>query len=245
MYRLLCSILFSLFVINAIGQVTEGVVLDKESLNPVYGVNIINTNTGQITNTDTAGHFSIPTKGGDTLLLRHTAYMTTEEVVVFSLSEQYKTILMLPLVHKLNETTIIGLTKYQKDSATRHEFYNHELTRQIVPPAPKFTGLGCAGCFGWIADKITGNSKKPKRFRKQFASEDEMKFIDSRYTMQLVMQLTNLSDTSTVASFMNYYPMEYAFARTAGDLEMKAWIRNNFKEYKTQGRLRKDEADKK
>ena len=65
-----------------------------------------------------------------------------------------------------------------------------------------------------------------------------MKFIDSRYTMSLVMQLTSLTDTETVAAFMYSFPMEYSFARTAGDLELKAWIRNNFKEYKAEGKLR-------
>jgi hypothetical protein len=167
--------------------------------------------------------------------------MTAEEVIAFSLSARYKTVLLLPLVHKLSEATVIGLTKYQKDSVARHEFFQHEMTRQIVPPAPKFVGLGCAGCFGWLADKITGNSKKPRRFRKTFATEDEQKFIDSRYTLTLVMQLTVITDTETVAAFMNAYPMEYAYARTASDLEMKAWIRSNFKEYKAAGHLKKPE----
>jgi hypothetical protein len=218
-------------------QTTEGVALDKETLNPVYRANIINLRTGYITVTDTAGHFIIPTEGGDTLLFRHASYMTTEEVIAFSLGTRYKTVLLLPLVHKLSEATVVGLTKYQQDSVARHEFFHHEMTRQIVPPAPKFAGLGCAGCFGWLADKITGNSRKPRRFRKQFATEDEQKFIDSRYTLKLVMQLTALTDTETVAGFMNTYPMEYAYARTASDLEMKAWIRSNFKEYRAAGHL--------
>ena len=241
--RLILSILcFVSLGYNLRAQTTEGVILDKESLNPIYGVSIINTHNGSIVVSDTDGHFAIRAEGGDTLIFRHTSYLTAEEVAVFSLSAQYRTVLLLPMVHKLGETTVVGQTKYQKDSSARHEFFQHEMNRQIVPPAPKFTGLGCAGCFGWLADKITGNSKKPRRFRKNFASEDEQKFIDSRYTMALVMQLTALTDTEATAAFMNAYPMEYAYARTASDLEMKAWIRTNFKEYKATGKPPKKEG---
>jgi hypothetical protein len=30
---------------------------------------------------------------------------------------------------------------------------------------------------------------------------------------------------------MNTYPMDYEFARTATDLELKMWIRHNYKDY--------------
>ena len=231
-----------MFLVSALSaQTSEGVVMDKETLNPVFGVVVVNTHTGLMTSTDSNGHYVIAADGGDTILFRHTSYMTYEDVAVFSLSSQERTILMMPLVHNMKETTIIGLTKYQQDSVARHATYDHELKRVITPPAPKFTGLGCAGCFGWLADKITGNSKKPRRFRKNFAADDEQQYIDSRYTFQLVSSLTLETDTPKVAAFMNAYPMEYSFARSVTDLELKAWIRNNYRDYIKNGPPKKEE----
>jgi hypothetical protein len=55
-------LLISFFVFRCQAQTTEGVALDKETLNPVYRANIINLRTGFITVTDTAGHFTIPSE---------------------------------------------------------------------------------------------------------------------------------------------------------------------------------------
>ena len=85
--------------------------------------------------------------------------------------------------------------------------------------------------MGWVADKITGNSKKPKEFRKQFAKDDQNLFIDSRYTPELVTLITALSDTDSISAFIYTCPMAYDFARAASDLEIKAWIRENYKQY--------------
>ena len=150
--------------------------------------------------------------------------------MTFTLGSKHQAILMHPLVYKLKEATVVGQTKYQQDSAERHEMFHHELTKTLVPK-PKYLGLACAGCIGWIADKITGNSKKPKRFRKHFAAEDEAMFIDTRYNTELVTGLTGIKDPDSAAAFIYKYPMEYAFARSASDLEIKAWIRNNYRDY--------------
>jgi hypothetical protein len=58
----------------------------------------------------------------------------------------------------------------------------------------------------------------------------EQKFIDTRYTPELVTKLTGYTG-DTMILFMNTYPMDYSFARAASDLELKMWIRNNYKEH--------------
>jgi hypothetical protein len=59
----------------------------------------------------------------------------------------------------------------------------------------------------------------------------EQKYVDTRYTASLVNKLTGLSG-DTLATFMNTYPMEYEYARHATDLELKAWVRDNYKDYR-------------
>lgn len=209
-------------------QVMEGIVMDKEA--GIQSVTIINNSTREVTISDKEGHFAIKASAGDTIRFSHTAYQPTFRVMTFAFDRKYVTVVMKPMEHALKEAVVRTLTKYQLDSLARHELYSHELNKIIVP-RPKFYGIGCAGCIGWLVDKITGNSKKPKRFRKNFAVDDETMFIDSRYTLELVMSLIPLRDTDSVAKFMLAYPMANDFARSGTELEIKSWIRNNYKEY--------------
>ena len=232
MYRCFMFLLMLLPTTIGIGieqgyaQVMEGVVLNRESFEPVAGVTVINKNTGGLVFTDVNGRFMINAQGGDTIAYRHTSYIQVQQTVQFSLNNDPKTILMQPLVIKLNETTFRGLSKFQQDSVNIHEEYGHDLTKTIVA-APE----GGGGYIGWLADKLTGNSKKPKEFRRLLLEDEKSKFIATRYTPSLVSVLTGYKDPDSIAIFINTYPMDYDFARQATDLEMKAWIRDNYKGY--------------
>lgn len=223
-------ITFLLFNTAALAQTLEGTVYDKESNKPVSGVSVINKHTGSVTFSSAYGHYNIAAQPGDTIAFRHAAYSPEQEVMSVASTTRSRSLFMSPRVYTLKETTVSSRTKYQQDSASRHELYAHELNKTIVPK-PKYTGLGCAGCIGWLVDKITGNSKKPKEFRNQFAADDQSRFIDSRYTPELVARLTGISEPDSLAAFINRYPMAYDFARSASELELKAWIREQYKQF--------------
>ena len=72
--------------------------------------------------------------------------------------------------------------------------------------------------------------KDLRKFQHQYADMEQQKFIDTKYTYDVVTEITKLTGDSA-AYFMNTYPMEYNFARTSGALEIKLWIKHNFKEY--------------
>ena len=219
------------------GQTIYGVVVDYASRQPVKEVSVTNRRTGAVVATDGQGLYVIDATDNDELVFRHVSYRTFYKTLIHG-DNSYKKVILEPVSYKLKEATVTR-TKYQQDSIARHEMYGHELNRQLVPK-PKFTGLGCAGCIGWLADKITGNSKEAKQFRNRFASEDEMKFIDSRYTPELVTAMTGIKDADSIVAFINTYPMDYGFARTASGLELKAWVRNNYKEYVKQVFVKKE-----
>jgi len=242
MYRYAVIMLLLLIHYGAGAQVMEGLVMDIDSKTPITGVRIYNKHSGVLITSDKDGHYSIAAASGDTLQFMHIAYLPYEEVMTYVIGTKYKTILMLAHAYSLKEMKLTGYTKYQQDSIEKHTEYSHELNKTLVPPA-HFTGLGCAGCVGALADLITGNSKKPKAFRQHFAEDDKSQFIDSRYTFALVTTLTHLSDTDSIAAFIYAYPMQYEFARTATDLELKMWIRNNFKEYKQLAFVKKRDGE--
>ncbi|MBX2906107.1 MAG: carboxypeptidase-like regulatory domain-containing protein [Taibaiella sp.] len=214
----------------SLGQVVKGVVLDSEHEQPVVNASVVNKKTGAVALSDADGHFSIIAERGHVLTFSHMSFEAGTVIVAVD-DGQRMVVKLVPNEVMLQRVIISSRTKYQRDSAERHEMYGHELTRPLTPK-PRYTGLGCSGCFGWLADKITGNGKQAKKFRKGFVSDDEVKFIDSRYNLEVVALLIDLKDPDSIATFINHYPMEYDFARAATELELKAWVRANYREYR-------------
>lgn len=228
--RLFLLIIACVARLACFGQLVNGIVLDSEHEQPVVNASVVNKKTGAVTLSDADGHFSIVAERGHVLAFSHMSYEVSTVIVALD-NAQRLVVKLVPNEVMLQRVIISSRTKYQRDSAERHEMYGHELTRQLTPK-PKYTGLGCSGCFGWLADKITGNGKHAKKFRKGFASDDEVKFIDSRYNVDVVALLIDLKDRDSIATFINHYPMEYDFARAATELEVKAWVRANYREYR-------------
>lgn len=231
--RLLLLLFFTTIRFCSLGQTVHGIVSDSEHDQPVVNATVVNKANGTAAITDADGRFSIAAQNGDVLRFAHMSYNANSVIVAAGNTADLR-VKMVPNEVMLQRVIISSRTKYQKDSAERHEMYGHELNRTLVakPKMTLGTGIGIAGGFGWLADKITGNSKSAKRFRKGFASDDEVKFIDSRYNTDVVALIIDMKDPDSIATFINHYPMEYDFARAATELEIKAWVRANYREYK-------------
>ena len=80
----------------------------------------------------------------------------------------------------------------------------------------------------FIAEKLSKRSRRIFRFQKSFNYWEDQKFIESRYTPELVQQLTKLQG-DTLAWFINANPIASDYARVASELELKMWIRDNYK----------------
>jgi hypothetical protein len=81
-----------------------------------------------------------------------------------------------------------------------------------------------------VYQQFSKKYKNLRTFQAQYHSYEEQKFIDTKYTYELVNEITKLEGDSA-AYFMNAYPMEYKFARLASPLEIKMWIIDNWKSY--------------
>jgi len=230
--RLLLVLLWVACRSSCLAQLVTGVLLDTEHHQPIINASVVNKATGGVTLTDADGKFSIAASLGQVLAFSHMSYEASS-IIVASGNTTDLQVKLVPNEVMLQKVIISSRTKYQTDSAERHEMYGHELTRTLVakPKMTVGTGIGLSGGFGWLADKITGNSKSAKRFRKGFATDDEVKFIDSRYNTDVVALVIDMKDRDSIATFINHYPMEYDFARAATELEIKAWVRANYREY--------------
>lgn len=204
-------------------QGVNGVVVDAGNGRPLFPVTVVNIATQQSAYSDAQGHFNIQAKAGDQLAFSFIGYKTLQKRVppVFGAVE-WK-IEMNALNIELKEVLVRPkYTQYQIDSIERHSTYQRPLARQKAGSIMSPVSL--------LAEKFSKRSKQIQRFQKDFNYFEKERFIDTRYTPELVESLTNLSG-DTLAHFMNAYPMPYDYARAASDLELKMWIRTNFKEW--------------
>ena len=207
----------------------KGIVVDGETKQPLHPANVIDNANSQSTATDERGIFVLPAKNGDVISFSYIGYHTIQRLAT---TDSVLRVEMLPLSVNLKEYVLHpDYTPYQKDSAEMAERYKTELSKQPVKVGfSTADGGGFSGLIGGPVQKMSKSYKQNKKFKENFKKDEEQKFIDTRYTPQLTTALTGFSGDS-LAIFMNTYPMEYKFARTASDLEIKMWIRQNYKDY--------------
>lgn len=208
---------------TAFAQTLKGIVVDGETGKKLPGVIVANESAHYTAYTDANGEFIITAKRGDQVIFSLPGYKTQQKSVPASLGVADMHIEMFRLSYELEEFILRPqYTPYQLDSIERHSTYTRALARR--------KGGSIMSPVTWIAEKFSKRSKQIFRFQKNFSYWEDNKFIESRYTPVLVQQLTHLSG-DTLAWFMNANPMPYDYVRTATDLELKMWIREQYREW--------------
>lgn len=220
-------ILFSSIVTR--GQMLKGFVVDAETRDPLYPVTVTNLATQISTTTNETGYYELTAKNGDEVSFVYLGFHTVQRIARPGTELRVE---LYPLSVQLQEYVIHpDYTPYQQDSAAMASLYSTELNKATIRPGfSNANGGGFTGLIGTPVQKMSRGYKQNKKFKENFKRDIEQKYIDTRYTRELVSSLTGLNG-DTLSMFMNVYPMEYSFARTATDLEIKMWIRNNYKDY--------------
>ena len=224
MKHLLLAILFSFQAILASAQVLKGKIADGELGSPLAAVSVMNQRTFQTVYSDAKGNFSLPAISGDAISFSFIGYKPQQKIVPASIGVPEMHIDLFKLNYELEEFIYRPkYTAYQLDSIKRKATYSRTLARE------KSGSLGSPITF--FAEKLSRRSKQIFNFQKSFNFWEDQKFIDSRYSPELVQQLTSLNG-DTLAWFMNANPLPYDFARAASELELKMWIREKYKEWR-------------
>jgi len=212
-------------------QNRKGVVVDGTTGKPLFPASVQNMKTKETATTDEQGNFKLAAASGDQLTYSFVGYKTETRTVVDGDESIY--IEMVPANIQLKEYVLSpGLTDYQKDSIAMRELYSKGLNTTDTKPTFGATGsgVGANGIIGSLVEKHSRVYKRNKRFQEDFQKDQEQKFIDTRYKPELVRTLTGFTG-DTLMNFMHEYPLDYGFARAASELELKMWIRSNYKEY--------------
>jgi len=220
-YHILPVLLFIAFA--AKGQTLKGIVTDAGK-KPLAAVTVVDVNTQQSTYTDEDGKYIIVAKSGDKIAFSSIGFKPAEYIAPPTLGVAELNVQLQQFTYQLNEATVRShyYTPFQLDSMERRSPYKLPLQREKESSAMHPISL--------VAERVFGMHKDLYKFQKEFNYWESQRFIDTRYTPELVASLTNL-EGDTLANFMNAYPMDYDFSRSASDLEIKMWIRYNYKQY--------------
>lgn len=231
LYRyIICFIATCMPGMYALSQTVSGTVFDNDSKAAIQYVTLTNKRTGASTSTDVLGHFIIGALPGDTVFFAHPAFQfsprvmgtQTKDVDIFIEKRRYQ----------LREVEILSdMAKYKKDSAEKFTIYRKTLQDANHKTTLNFNnGIGATGLFSALALKVSGKEKRSRKFQEMLIADEQRKFIELRYNKPLVISLTGLSDSESEA-FIEHYSIPYDFVRSASDLEIKMWIRNNYKKW--------------
>lgn len=209
-------------------QLITGTITDRQERTAIDMVLVTNKRTKADSRTNTYGRFQIQGLVGDTLLISHPAYSFR----TFIVNATDVRISMSANVHKLEEVEVIsGMTKFQRDSATRQAIYHKTLKdAQHKTKLSLSNGLALDGIFTSLAYKASGKGKRNKAFAKQLEEDNKMRFTQARYSKELVANLTPLRGDS-IALFIEQNPIRYDFVRSAKDIELKMWVRQRYKNW--------------
>ncbi|HET8572882.1 MAG TPA: hypothetical protein VFL76_03325 [Edaphocola sp.] len=205
-----------------LAQDLSGMVIDMTDQGGIANVIIRNKNTDRIAYSDNRGHFSIKAQKGDSILFFSQGYFPAR-IMMPGNGEISRTVPMKRKEITLHEISIRpGWTAYQLDSIERRQIYSGALDQKKTTSVFSPVSL--------LADNVSRKGKQRWRFQKNYAQWEQQKFIDTRYAPEEVHKLTGLQGDS-LAAFMNAFPIAYDYARTASDLEVKMWIRYNFRQW--------------
>lgn len=217
-------ILALFYTLGSKGQfILKGKIVDSVYKRGLESVSVENMTTHQGAYSSQGGYFELEVNEGDNIYLTYVGYKPKSIHIKAEDALKLREITMALKPIQLKDVTIYrGPTEYQKDSMQRASLYKsafeYEQQKSVMTPVTS------------IYQKFSKKYKNLRKFQEQIIDIEKQKFIDTRYTPELVQSLTKLPEDS-VAHFMNLYPMEIEYARAASELEIKMWIKYNFQDY--------------
>jgi len=218
-----------------------GMVMDSTRQFILPAVKVAATN-GQITYTDTTGHYAILVSSNDsihfTYLDKSTIWFPVREIKntrSFDISLQ----VTLKSAYKTLKEVIVVKKTYKQDSVENRLKYQNIFnanTGQIGITS----GGGLYGGAGLDPNDIINlfrfrRNRSLKAIQNRLVQEEQEKFIDYRFNKDLVKQITGFTG-SNLDRFMKIWRPDYEWVVITSELEFHTWILEASKDY-TRGEL--------
>lgn len=226
--------LFFFFFISMQGVFAQvrmsGMVADQDSKTGLPFVSIVNKRTLTGTLSNESGRFYIEAMPGDTLEFSMLSY--TPKILLVPGMSSSQDVYMQKRMFELQGVNVKGKS-YKNDSlALRDEYgryfnYHKPGAMDVLKtlPASPITALSYL-----VPSKVR---KRKEQFHEQLLYWEKEKFIDYRYSPELVGRMTKLQSPE-LDSFMYKYRPGYQFLNTASDYDLLLYIKQSFEEYQKQ-----------
>jgi len=218
-----------------------GKVLKKGSADIVPGVNLHNLHLGVYNRSDEGGNYRVKALSGDTIVFSSAGYRSDTIIVTNAMIVHEHDVYLVPNIVALPAVEVDPLDKYLSDSARRHEEYafildkKHPVKLWNEKRAGDAPGLNFSP-IGYFSKAEKQKRRLIKRLQQQ-EENDRQAYIDTRFSVARIEQLTRLSGDS-LQQFMRLYRPGFEFCRNAGSQEMLLYINDRLLLYR-QGKSRK------
>lgn len=204
-----------------------GMVVDADTKTGLPSVTIINKRTQSGTLSSESGRFYIDAQPGDTIEFSMLSYYKKE--LVTPLESTSINVYMPKRIFGLQQVNVKGKNYHQDSLAMRNEYgryFNYKKPGAMdvlkTLPANPVTALSYL-----MPSKAR---KRKEHFRDQLQYWEKEKFIDYRYSPELVQKMTKL-ESPELDSFMLHNRPGYRFLETATDYDLLLYIKQTFERY--------------
>ncbi len=220
----------------------RGTVYDFANRRPIDAVSVICT-CGTAVVTDSNGHYSIRISPKDSIYFSYLGKNTMKYPVdTISNVSQFEVglhidVKWLPEVKVLSHNYRLDSIQNRRDYAKVFDYKKPGLTISsnsgTYIPGSVTAGLDLDALINMFRFR---RNRQMQSFQDRLLREEQDKYIDHRYSVHLVKQLTQLEDPE-LDSFMTAYRPDYELLQEMNDLELGYYIQLCFKDY-TQQKLR-------
>lgn len=224
-------------------QQFRGRVYDFTSNEAVSSVLVTNTTSGALWVSDSAGHVAFTAYPGDVITFRHAGYREAQWRIATYNDAVAVGLYKAPI--ELREIKVLSpMMKLQQEAAFNRQYFKKELEYAGSKPGLSVgggsagAGIGMSGLFSELALRASGKKKAYRRFADEMLFLEQMRYADIRYSPGMVRSQTGLDD-SAAAIFIAQHPIPDDFVHAASELELKMWIREQYR-----GSLKADSARK-
>ncbi|WP_246162269.1 hypothetical protein [Sphingobacterium phlebotomi] len=232
-------LLFYLFFYMPIGVVAQtktvqGIVFDKGTNQRVGKAFIKNDDTKENTFNNARGEFEIGVSLGNLIITSKEGYLadtikyTGQQVLMVYLD---RTSIYIP------EVQVVARRSPEDVLQQRREDFNKAY--KLADPGSIFsvgqTGAGLS--IGSIYNMLSQEGKNARRLTRFIQREYEEDVIDSKFTRDLVSNVTGLTG-ETLTIFMSNYRPTYYFASVSSPYELTTYIRSKYEIFKLNPNLR-------
>jgi len=236
---LLCALPF-----RGVAQQFRGRVYDASTSVPLGNVLVTNTRSGAMWVSDSSGGLAFTAYPGDVVSFTHPTYKG-DRVKIVSYGDVISIGLDRAPIELAGVEVLSPMMRYKRDSAFNRQFYHKQLgyahsqigLDNISASPGAGVGVGVGGIFSELALIASGKKKQYRRFEKEMLFLEGLRFSDIRYTPSLVAAQTGLDDSAAYA-FIAQHPISPDFLRVASELELKMWVREQYREQQALDQLR-------